>query len=286
MTAEVRKLVVPARAVSADWGVVPLMKVVGLLVAAVCLVFGPGSAVRAQTLQNGAVSLWAGNSATLSGYTIQIASCSVDNGGSFSADCPQTGGDLYLYPYLSRGALNVIIEAATGGTPGSSLEQIFTCIAGSTCTTGTYDLSVELDVSGPASVTAVAQTLTGVVSPSASGAVYNTENILGENDPLNPVALCTGLGTTLTASGPTSTSATCSFSGTPQNVAVDHEGPRAEPQQRCERHRVVAGLDRTSPDTGARAGVTRDIVGRDYRSRGRAPASAPRLTDTSGAMRR
>lgn len=142
-----------------------MTKVLGLFCAAVCVTLGLGQSASAQPLQAGAIALTSGSYLTLDDLTITVNSISCSNGG---ASCP----DLFLAPTSGPGA-SIIIEAATGDIPGSStLEPIFsyTCSGPGSCdTSGTYDLSVGLDVqvNGTGTLTGVAGTLVGSASSSS-----------------------------------------------------------------------------------------------------------------------
>jgi hypothetical protein len=142
-----------------------MTKILSLFLAAACLTLGLGQSARAQFLQAGAIALTSGNYLTLDDLTITVNSVSCSNAG---ASCP----DLFLAPTSGLGA-SVIIEAATGDIPGTSiLEPIFsyTCPSAGACnTSGTYDLSVGLDVqeNGTGTLTGAAGTLAGSASPSS-----------------------------------------------------------------------------------------------------------------------
>jgi hypothetical protein len=142
-----------------------MTKVLGLFCAAVCLTLGLGQSASAQTLQAGAIALTPGSYLTLDDLTITVNNVSCSNGG---ASCP----DLFLAPTSGPGA-SIIIEAATGDIPGTSLlEPIlsYTCPGTGSCnTSGTYDLSVGLDVqeNGTGTLTGVAGTLVGSASSSS-----------------------------------------------------------------------------------------------------------------------
>jgi hypothetical protein len=152
-----------------------MTKVLGLSLAAAGLILGLGRSADAQYLQSDAIALTAGNYLTVNDVEITVQS------GLFCSNGDAACNDLFMAPTSGPGA-SIIIEAATGDVPGSSLlEPIFSYTCGSTgsCnTSGTYDLSVGLDVTevGTGTLTGVSGTLAGSASPST----LNSDVQLGE----------------------------------------------------------------------------------------------------------
>jgi hypothetical protein len=181
-----------------------LFKIVGLALAAACLTVGLNRAAEAQGLPAGAVALTPGNYLTLDNTKItitQIVGCSDGTGNTCS--------NMYMAPTSGPGA-SIIIEAATGSAPGSTLEPLFTCSPTTTlCTAGgTYDLTVDLSVQevGTGKFTGVSGSIAGTANPSS----LNSDVTLGETVTANFTTVCNQ---SVTLSSP---SFACNFSSTPE----------------------------------------------------------------------
>lgn len=155
-----------------------------LFAATLCLLSAWCGGAAAQTLQSGAIALTPNAYLTIDDLQITVGAVSCNNGGTGRA--PIACGNLFLAPTSGPGA-GVIIEAANGSTPGvSTLVPIFSyaCPATGTCHTGTYDLSVTLDVQALGShttITGVSQALAGAATPSSLGTAHPTDVHVSES---------------------------------------------------------------------------------------------------------
>lgn len=158
-----------------------MSKAWGLFLALVWLLLGAGGLARADTLPASAIALTAGDYLTLDGLQISVSSVACNNGGT--GRTPIACTDLFLVPESGPNP-EVIIEAADGDDPGvSTLVPIFSyACTSSPCASGTYDLSVTLNVQSVSatSVWDVGQVLVGSATPSSLATTFPGDVHLGE----------------------------------------------------------------------------------------------------------
>lgn len=149
-----------------------MTRILGFVIAGVCLTLGLGQPAAAQPLPVGAIALSPSATLTTDGIMVSVTVSGCSDGGGRHGACP----DLYMIAGSGTNA-SVIIEAAIGST----LTPILGCSSSSiACTVGDFDVSLDVTATPVSSKTALmgaSVTLTGAETSAALSRIGGTETV-------------------------------------------------------------------------------------------------------------